>query len=408
MRNERINEATHSVAKMLSPRNRKTNMTAKAKRWLGNGEKAGYHARQLRSGASFGPLQNVEPPFPRPSAKGRAGRRIVSAPEKPMARQPIFGYCSCPSPMIHPFPHAIASAALRRGARAVVRRLRASADSRLYRGEGSASSHAGTRRPRQPRDRTKRASSSRLHTARRMAGSGSELDEPASISASRRADGEATVNITPLAGMAGTRGGDREYVARAGRPAGPRRAGPGRRSDTRSKSRVSRASFSRSPGTRDGKPLRIVTAFVHRPDGSWFYKLQGGEAVVAAQKPAFVEFLKTVRIKEGGGPAPTAAAAASPPRPRLRWLCPRVGRRCPAGQMQVAKFAVPEHDGAKAEVSVSVFPSDTGGTLANVNRWRRQLGMSETDEAGLAGMRHSARRRGHRWRARRDARRSHQ
>src|SRR4051812_12615487 len=51
--------------------------------------------------------------------------------------------------------------------------------------------------------------------------------------------------------------------------------------------------------------------------------------------------------------------------------------------MQVAKFAVPEHEGAKAEVSVSVFPSDTGGTLANVNRWRRQLGMTDTDEAGL-------------------------
>jgi hypothetical protein len=51
--------------------------------------------------------------------------------------------------------------------------------------------------------------------------------------------------------------------------------------------------------------------------------------------------------------------------------------------MQVGKFAVPEHDGAKAEVSVSVFPSDTGGVLANVNRWRRQLGMTETDEAGL-------------------------
>jgi hypothetical protein len=55
----------------------------------------------------------------------------------------------------------------------------------------------------------------------------------------------------------------------------------------------------------------------------------------------------------------------------------------PAGQMQVAKFAVPDKDGAKAEVSVSVFPSDTGGTLANVNRWRRQIGLGEIDEAGL-------------------------
>jgi len=40
-------------------------------------------------------------------------------------------------------------------------------------------------------------------------------------------------------------------------------------------------------------------------------------------------------------------------------------------------------DGGKADVSVSVFPSDTGGTLANVNRWRRLLGMNDVDESGL-------------------------
>jgi hypothetical protein len=37
-------------------------------------------------------------------------------------------------------------------------------------------------------------------------------------------------------------------------------------------------------------------------------------------------------------------------------------------------------------VFVSVFPNDTGGTLANVNRWRRQLKLAETDETGLASM----------------------
>jgi hypothetical protein len=53
--------------------------------------------------------------------------------------------------------------------------------------------------------------------------------------------------------------------------------------------------------------------------------------------------------------------------------------------MQAAKFSVPDKDGAKAEVTVSVFPSDTGGALANVNRWRGQVGLPAVDEAGLAG-----------------------
>lgn len=195
------------------------------------------------------------------------------------------------------------------------------------------------------------------------------------------ADGEATVNITPLAGMAGRESAIvnmwREQV---GQPPLDEQGLAG--ALTPVEIAGERGQLFEITGTRDGKPLRIVTAFVHRPDGSWFYKLQGGEAVVAAQKPAFVEFLKTVRIKEGSETAPTAAAPEPTP-PEAPMVVPEGWKTLPAGQMQVAKFAVPEHDGAKAEVSVSVFPSDTGGTLANVNRWRRQLGMPETDEAGL-------------------------
>jgi hypothetical protein len=52
--------------------------------------------------------------------------------------------------------------------------------------------------------------------------------------------------------------------------------------------------------------------------------------------------------------------------------------------MQVAKFAVPQRGNASGEVFVSVFPSDTGGTLANVNRWRKEIGLQEVNEAGLA------------------------
>jgi hypothetical protein len=52
--------------------------------------------------------------------------------------------------------------------------------------------------------------------------------------------------------------------------------------------------------------------------------------------------------------------------------------------MQVARFKVPEKNGAAAEVFVSVFPNDTGGTLANVNRWRRQIQLGEIDASALA------------------------
>lgn len=41
----------------------------------------------------------------------------------------------------------------------------------------------------------------------------------------------------------------------------------------------------------------------------------------------------------------------------------------------LARFALTA-DGGTAEVTVTAFPGDVGGRAANVNRWRRQLGLS--------------------------------
>ena len=131
-----------------------------------------------------------------------------------------------------------------------------------------------------------------------------------------------------------------------------------------------------------GAPLRIVTAFYHESGASWFYKLQGDEALVTAQKPAFIEFLKSVRVKEGTAPA--AETTSAPPAPEFKWKVPDGWQTLTPGNMQVGKFAVPEKDGGKGEVFVSIFPNDTGGTLANVNRWAQQLGLPAVDDAGLA------------------------
>ena len=133
-----------------------------------------------------------------------------------------------------------------------------------------------------------------------------------------------------------------------------------------------------------GAPLRIVTAFFHENGASWFFKLAGDEALVAAQKAAFVEFLKTVRVKEGAAPA--ADAPPAPPTSEFKWKVPAGWQTLTPGNMQAGKFAVPEKDGGKGDVFVSIFPNDTGGTLANVNRWAQQLGLPAVDASGLAGI----------------------
>ena len=131
-------------------------------------------------------------------------------------------------------------------------------------------------------------------------------------------------------------------------------------------------------GTNQGGPFGIITAFGHRPEGSWFCKLSGGAQLVTEQKSAFVEFLKSLQFD--GAAAPPATEVSS----RFDWKIPEQWKTVAPGDMQVARFAVPGPGGAGAEVFVSVFDSDTGGILANVNRWRRQIGLGAVEEKELA------------------------
>ena len=52
--------------------------------------------------------------------------------------------------------------------------------------------------------------------------------------------------------------------------------------------------------------------------------------------------------------------------------------------MQTAKFVALGDGGAKAEATVAEMPGDGGGPLANVNRWRGQIGLGPVAAGDLA------------------------
>jgi len=142
--------------------------------------------------------------------------------------------------------------------------------------------------------------------------------------------------------------------------------------------------FEVSGETTNG-PLMMVTAMVHHPDGSWFYKLAGEPSVVEAKKAEFIEFLKSIQVKATPQVADQAPAAeAQESAAKFNWSVPAEWKEVPPGQMQVARFSVPGKNNEKAEVFVSVFPGDTGGRLLNVNRWRKQIGLPPVTEGDLA------------------------
>lgn len=139
-----------------------------------------------------------------------------------------------------------------------------------------------------------------------------------------------------------------------------------------------------SAGTGAEGAQRIVTAMQHESDASWFYKISGDDKLVAKEKAKFIEFIKSVRFGASSGVTSSTAPAATETKAEGNWKVPADWKQVAPGAMQVAKFQVPSQKDATAEVTVSVFPSDTGGNLANINRWRGQLKLSSVDEAGLA------------------------
>lgn len=75
----------------------------------------------------------------------------------------------------------------------------------------------------------------------------------------------------------------------------------------------------------------------------------------------------------------TSGAAA----PALQYKKPSGWQEAPTGQMRVASFRAAGKNGKEADVSVVPLPGLAGSDLANVNRWREQVGLASVSEEEL-------------------------
>jgi len=75
-----------------------------------------------------------------------------------------------------------------------------------------------------------------------------------------------------------------------------------------------------------------------------------------------------------GTAVPTAAG------PGLTWSAPAHWKQKPATAMRKGSFAVPG-DGGEADLSITAFPGNVGGDLANLNRWRSQINLPPVGES---------------------------
>ena len=153
------------------------------------------------------------------------------------------------------------------------------------------------------------------------------------------------------------------------------------------------------PGS--GQTNRILAAVLRRGGVAWFFKMTGDDALVAQQKPEFVEFLKSLNLAVpeeamglppshppiggagmagmGASTAPMASGGAIKP----RWQAPPGWEEVPGGQFLVAKFIIHGSGAEQAAVNVSSSPGEGGGLAGNVNRWRQQLGLAPLPESEM-------------------------
>ena len=152
------------------------------------------------------------------------------------------------------------------------------------------------------------------------------------------------------------------------------------------------------PAGESGQQNRIMVAVLASEGMTWFFKMAGDARLVAREKPAFIQFLRSFSLVEAAKIAQAMAAgqhsqtarAENPPEPEEppqlpEWEVPSGWKpQPPPNEMVLASFALADAEGGKAVLSVSVLGAMSGGMLANVNRWRGQIGLGEVDATELA------------------------
>ncbi len=159
------------------------------------------------------------------------------------------------------------------------------------------------------------------------------------------------------------------------------------------------------PGGDAAKDGRILGGMASSGGKTYFFKMHGNAALVQSQKDAFVKWVGSVHPSGAGeSQAATSVAAAAPPadmgaasagmaappadtgKPQIKWEVPDDWKPSTTSSMRYASFTVAGGTGAPADMSVVVLGGDAGGDLANVNRWRGQVGLDPVADSDLQSL----------------------
>jgi hypothetical protein len=139
----------------------------------------------------------------------------------------------------------------------------------------------------------------------------------------------------------------------------------------------------RGVGTKKSAPLFVAAALslvlgCRREEVTHTTLPKGQSGLTLAQPSSAPMAVGAGGAEVPGPPTPTGASA-------LQWTLPKGWTQTLSGGMRYATLKPPVS--GRVDGSVVVLPGPAGGELANVNRWRDQIGLGPIDGSGLAAAR---------------------
>lgn len=137
-----------------------------------------------------------------------------------------------------------------------------------------------------------------------------------------------------------------------------------------------------------------LLALLRQENETWLFPFIADQKLVNKETDNFVQFLKSCTLRSAKNkpivarspvirPSQGNVSEPTPPNPWL-WNVPthwQVGKK---SSMRVGSFKIETDSGQNLDISITTFPGDVGGLLANVNRWIGQINLPPVDTKNLS------------------------
>ena len=142
-------------------------------------------------------------------------------------------------------------------------------------------------------------------------------------------------------------------------------------------------------GTGTGRS--ILLALFRQDSETWLFPFIAEKELVETELENFSAFLESTVLRPGKATIqarPPEPAPSPPPSPAElegvpSWDVPSHWVTGKSSSMRLASHKVYDEEGNEIDFSITSFPGDVGGLLANVNRWLGQIGLPPTDQENL-------------------------